>query len=112
MTDTEINIAIAEVCGWKHYHLDLWVPPQQTNDPDGFSELQCDSLPDYLNDLNAMHEVEKALDDEQWLDYVRCLQEDVLQRWPGKYRQWAALTHATAAQRAEAFLRTIGKWKN
>jgi len=73
-------------------------------------------IPDYLNDLNAMHEAEKTLTDEQiarwqrdlWLtcenDFYAleaCAPPIVLRRF----------ISATAAQRAEAFLRTIGKWE-
>ncbi len=53
-------------------------------------------LPDYLNDLNAMHEAEKVLQGEQLTEYV--------ERWV----EW----NSTAAQRAEAFLRTLGPWKD
>lgn len=113
MTDTEINIAIAEACGWKHYHLDLWVPPQQTNDPDGFSELQCDSLPDYTTDLNAMHEAEKTLID--WVEYRINLSHVVGIGYAPDLDicdDIKSFLSATAAQRAEAFLKTIGKWKD
>jgi hypothetical protein len=69
-------------------------------------------LPDYINDLNAMHEAEKLLSDNEW--------DDKFYHWLGfvvsggqseqlwEYRK--ALVHATASQRAEALLRTIGKW--
>jgi hypothetical protein len=61
-------------------------------------------LPDYLNDLNAMHEAQKILTYAQG----------------GEMTLWITRIHgdgygpqlfATAAQRAEAFLRTIGKWE-
>jgi len=72
-------------------------------------------LPDYLNDLNAMHEAEKVLSpanqpargESQWSEYLG---------WLGfcgenKTREVYGCVTATAAQRAEAFLRTIGKWE-
>lgn len=57
-------------------------------------------LPDYSNNLNAMHEVENLLTGKQM----------------SLYREWLPLHEwylikATAAQRAEAYLRTIGKWE-
>jgi hypothetical protein len=55
---------------------------------------------DYCTDLNAMHEAEKVLTFEDWESY-----RDEL---GGSFRGCA---HATARQRAEAFLRTLGKWK-
>ena len=71
--------------------------------------------PDYLNDLNAMHEAEKVLSpanqlasgESQWSEYLVWL------GFCGKNKThvvYGCVT-ATAAQRAEAFLRTIGKWK-
>lgn len=56
--------------------------------------------PNYPSDLNACHEMEKVLTYEQICDYGDWLPKD----------DWG-LIHATAAQRAEAFLRTIGKWE-
>jgi hypothetical protein len=62
---------------------------------------------DYLNDLNAMHEAEKTLKN---LDLYRkflylIVLEDLLNT--SNEPAWA-----TAAQRAEAFIRTIGKWNS
>ena len=57
-----------------------------------------------LSDLNAMHEVEKLLTPRQWVSYgkhVQMLCEETI--------TWRI--HATAAQRAEAFLRTLNLWK-
>ncbi len=64
-------------------------------------------LPDYFNDLNAMHEAEKVLTESQQMPYRTALfcTEEV------DY-SYFKLIHATAAQRAEAFLRTIGKWED
>ena len=107
MKTEQQRIAIAEACGWKHYHEDLWVDPDFSGDPDGFSELQCGDLPNYLNDLNAMHEAEKILTRIQRLFYQVSLMK--LQKADLVAGRWD-LIHATARQRAEAFLRTIGKW--
>jgi hypothetical protein len=63
-------------------------------------------IPNYLNDLNAMHEAEKVLTQAQDYDYRTVTLPKVCKDGSGMI----ALT-ATAAQRAEAFLRTIGKWK-
>jgi len=60
-------------------------------------------LPDYLNDLNAIHNVEKKLKGMQWLNYVDSLLDVCGCETP-------TIT-ATAAQRAESYLRTIGKWE-
>lgn len=54
---------------------------------------------EFTFDLNAMHEVEKSLTAEQWEDYVEHVGGT-----------WEEAMHATARRRAEAYLRTIGKW--
>lgn len=71
-------------------------------------------LPDYLNDLNAVHELEEKLDFEQAEQF-----EDELCDLVVKYNEqqenpapWRfAVAHATAAQRCEALLKTLNLWK-
>lgn len=63
---------------------------------------------DYLNDLNAMHEAEKVLTDEQLADMAETLGVDADD---APADSWRLLLRATAAQRAEAFLKTIFKWE-
>jgi hypothetical protein len=89
MSDEEINIAIAEICGWHYY--DGW------KHEDG----REDSPPNYCDDLNAMHEAEQVLTLEQLLIYAHCLESEY---------GFFGVT-ATARQRAEAFLRMLGKWE-
>jgi hypothetical protein len=94
MKPEQQRIAIAVACGWLKVH--------------GHSVA---GIPDYPFDLNAMHEVEKVLTDDQWPIYRDEIRLVVL----GPIRMvsdWCKSDiHATAAQRAEAFLRTIGKWE-
>lgn len=117
MNPEKQRIAIAEACGWRIEYIhgngmdcDVWV------DPEGLIREEC---PDYLNDLNAMHEAEKALTELQRGDYSHELLRMVAIRKPYNPRSMAwchmdffQVTHATAAQRAEAFLKTINKWNN
>ena len=100
MTEQEINIVIAEVRKWRGQRFDH-IKQRLTYD-----------APDYCNDLNLMREAERLLDDDQWLEYMLNLQ-DVLQRDPyrGKWIVCQDNMHSTAAQRAKAFVITIGKWK-
>lgn len=113
MTQEQIRIIIAEACGWKHeFNGDhenpewYWIPP---DDPDGNGEA-----PDYPNDLNAMHEAEKSkvTVPSFWQPYQQNL-EHVIRRSRGQNSIIAKIdiAFATAEQRAEAFVRTIGKWK-
>ena len=100
MTEQEINIVIAEVRKWRGQRFDH-IKQRLTYD-----------APDYCNDLNLMREAERLLDDDQWLEYMLNLQ-DVLQRDPhrGKWIVCQDNMHSTAAQRAKAFVKTIGKCK-
>jgi hypothetical protein len=68
--------------------------------------VDFDVLPDYLNDLNAMHEAEKMLSMGQLVQYGKLLNRMDLNFNYGYVEQ---VINATAAQRAEAFLKTIGK---
>lgn len=90
MTDQEINEAIGIECGWVYY--DGWHDDKGRED-----------LPDYCNDLNAMHEAEKILFTMN--NWEACTYETALQT---ETTSWA--WHATAKQRAKVFLKTIGKW--
>ena len=91
MNPEQQRVAIAEACG-------------EDND-----SIYRDLIPDYLNDLNAMHEAEKII--PRQLFHV-----DYWQKGYGRFQTLLAeftITpySATASQRAEAFLRTIGKWE-
>ncbi len=65
-------------------------------------------LPDYLNDLNAIHEVENKnlVSHAMWDSYLDNLESICERENLGRY-----ITNATAAQRAEAILKTLGKWE-
>ena len=57
-------------------------------------------IPDFSGDLNEMHEAEHSLTYIQLCNYIDLL----IQHSP-------EAVVATARQRAEAFLRTLGKWE-
>lgn len=98
MTDQEINAAIEREVG---------------NQPCGLHgtyDCACGLLVrNYIADLNAMHDAENVLTPLQLSEMV-CLIH-AMHKCGGPLTFDAALLHATARQRAEAFLRTIGKWK-
>lgn len=91
MTDEQINAAIHDALGNP-------IGCPRCSDP-GCSYNQGLN---YCADLNAMHEAEKVISKEQIDDYCDLL-------WPKGYG-WFYAIHTTARQRAEAFLRTLGKW--
>jgi hypothetical protein len=69
-------------------------------------------IPDYLNDLNAMHEVETHLlnkEGDDWGIYCDNLMDIIVSA--AGYSAAELYCHASAATRAEAFLKTIGKWE-
>lgn len=73
--------------------------------------LKCTGvIGDKVNDLNAMHEAEKTLKDEQWPAFKTAVENLTYKSCPKGQKYFRPIS-ATAAQRAEAFLRTIGKWK-
>lgn len=107
------RIAIAEACGWLVLESHCWedqAKPCGRHVPDG----KWETIPDYLNDLNAMHEAEKVLTNEQWPEYIRHLAgETKCDDWPTCFLNMDAcrmIAEQTAAQRAEAFLRTLSLW--
>jgi len=99
MDPEQKRIKIAEACGWRKrrdHHLSQWLAPVggAWNEP-----------PDFLRDLNAMHEAEKVMTCDQMEDYA-----DKLQNMCGGNKHIFDCTpvFATAAQRADAFIATLG----
>jgi hypothetical protein len=98
MKPEEQRIAIAQACGWTDIGFTYF--GSTGLDPlDGLRGF----LPNYLNDLNAMHEAEKALDptrqQEDYWDFIFSITGSGFE-----------MCHATASQKAEAFLRTLDLW--
>ena len=88
MTNEQINISIEEIIR-PALHGNIYRPTR-----------------DFCNDLNAMHEAVKMMNDEQkeiyFLDLM-CLY--------GKWPKSIQAIQATAKERAETFLKTLEKWK-
>ncbi len=136
MTKEQINITIAESSGW-HPHPDndrsdqkFWTTGNSYGVPEkgkpfkiaAFPSLIEDfhnhiyyNLPNYSADLNAMHEAWCSLTEKQHQTFRRELQITVAfakeDNLPYK-GPCHSVCNATALQRAEAYLRTIGKWKD
>lgn len=122
MKTEEQRIAIAEACGRKpgaYYcgHCRECVPIETVTS--GGYHNKCGGpvhldLPNYLNDLNAMHEAVKTLPCEQYEDDECGFTWNLARVIYGNNKQdgfdFRDMQEATASQRAEAFLRTIGKW--
>jgi hypothetical protein len=102
MTPEQQKIAITKACGWCQSRSCHW---------EGWWYLKKDKRtyrrypPDYLNDLNAMHEAIMSLTLEEQCNMTEILRKDVI-------KFTAPTITATADQRAEAFLRTLNLWTN
>lgn len=111
MTQEEKRIAIAEACGWRIYKSNGIIYYERPGGNVRDYGVSIDNLPDYLNDLDAIHDAEKILTKEQHWKYISQLQlvcgiEDGDLE---EYQVTFILVCATAKQRAEAFLQAIQK---
>jgi hypothetical protein len=90
------RIAIAEYCGY--------VMREDGHFRRADMTVGSCGIPDYLNSLDAMHEAEMTIaNDDRFSRY-----EFNLDRVVPMNERWI---FATAEQRAEAFLRTVGRWE-
>ena len=136
MTDQQINAAIAEITGsnklvglkkrglwWRpnahgytYNESEAWRITEEEakkyarpNDVDAVT-IERFNPSDYCNDLNAMHEAEKAMDDKTHYDF--CHKHLQLVATRGTHvKSMRACISSTARQRAEALLRALGKWE-
>jgi len=108
MTPKQQTIAIAKACGWiqsKSSTWDQWWYRKKGN------RTYHPFPPDYLNDLNAMHDAEKTLDPIRQCRYAETLYK-LIKLMVGNHAVSGFMEiHVTAAQRAEAFLKTLNLWK-
>lgn len=116
MNSDKQRAAIAEYCGWKFDKnaYKQWISPNGTS---------WNYPPAYDTDLNAMHEAEKTIPKRDKCIYANHLMMVV--GFDGEtdmvddYGEWStskttslfSILNATAIQKAEAFLKTIGKWE-
>ena len=134
MTEQEQRIALAEFEGWtkgkrkehsfsnpsKELEFESWIHPN------GYPERR---LPDYLHDLNAVHEVEKKFLDAASLTETSTYLDNLYRAnglnpyvWRNAYGsgdadrtppvEMALIVSSDASKRCEAILKTLGKWKD
>lgn len=128
LSDDELRIKVAELCGWVrktgnwNYHntstcthrqevgmenaREWWHLPGRHHGSSGTDVLKDDRLPNYPRDLNAMHEAEGGLTDKQYDRYCDALWNQC----DGATGKRGAV-HSTARQRAEAFVMVMQKEK-
>lgn len=117
------RIAIAEACGWKREKRRMYAGAMNVRGwgknqhlsaghPNRLFVTTPELFPDYLNDLNAMHKAEMVLDAD-----ADTTAGAMKYRYAGfLYNTTVPLDQqpcrATAAQRAEALLRTLNLWRD
>lgn len=128
MSDQEINTAIAEASGWKSPFQNECLREYDKEGGDVWAFCGTDKegdrapLSDYCRDLNAMHEALMMQTAELRIRFRKELKHIIApETKPSKIKvsgiclmgeaEYDLWFHATARQRAEAFLRTLGKWK-
>jgi hypothetical protein len=106
MTDEQINVAIAEACGWTDVS-----EVHRSGKAPGADYVGQEFIPNYCADLNAMHEAENHLGvSTNMVEYTNALYDMacVVQKMTGRWNPYGL----PARYRAEAFLRTLGKWED
>lgn len=116
MTQLEKQLKIADYCGWTqafHTSGGILLPYRWENTD---TKERVYDLPDYFNDLNAMHDAERHLQThhaaplwDYYLDNLLCGVIDNPDSPPDDidYDTRGRMISATAAQRANAFLTII-----
>ena len=137
MTPERQNIVIAEACGvepelvsWlaqkgdcscysaeRKWEVEEWLAKLPAGSwAADYKPAPLYRYPDYATNLNAIAGAEKILTQEQRFDFFYALNEAVGLVDPAspawiKETAVVALVQATAAQRSEAFLKTLGLWE-
>ena len=109
MKPQEMRIAIAEHLGWKNIYVRSGKDISRADKVHGVLAGKSGRVPDFPRDLNAMRVAEKVLTAEQCEDYDQTLLHMEPDTFDCEAGGWTFFR--SACQRAEAFLRTIGKWK-
>jgi hypothetical protein len=99
MTQEEKQIKLAEAAGW--IEISDWKAAGINGKHP--TEPWVEVIPDYFNDLNAVHQLEKVIGPIKGIELCWHLNE------MGISGEWEILT-ATAAQRAEALGLTLNLW--
>jgi hypothetical protein len=125
MTQEQKQIKLAEAAGWVEVRAEVdWLPRELTGiytwphptDPEKTKYyISRKPVPDYFNDLNAVHELEKVLNAGQINTYLSKLYEYTKPAKVGA-NTWEIISvrvavHATATQRAEAIGLTLNLWE-
>ncbi len=108
MTPEKQRIAIAEICGWSNIH-----QLENSNTLMGWWSGRPKAslvIPNYPCSLDAMHEAEEILITRGGLPtYQYFLRLNEIKE---NSKPWYGEIYAEAEEKAEAFLKTFGKWED
>lgn len=112
MTQEQKRIKIAEACGLGLKQEEGQRYKSITDMLErSYTTLEDLEIPDYFNDLNAMHEAEKVILKNADTGYAYDCELNIeVGAFEDGVVNYMKLWHATATQRAEAFGRTLGLW--
>lgn len=106
------RIAIAEACGWALWGSCHWLHngDPKKKEPSGYAPKTKfpTIVPNYPCDLNAMARAVDTLPEDKRIEFTNAL----VKMFPLGTHMWAQAVNATAAQRAEALLRTLNLWED
>lgn len=112
MTDDEINVAVAEACGWTEIIPNAFGKLFGANEKSTVYEM----VPDYCGDLNACAEMRKALNREQRKRFAKdlafaCNPQAFVDFWDcrNEFDLWRIIDASPRLQ-CEIFLRVLDKW--
>ena len=119
MSPDKIQAALLAFTGWslpgdpRHSALtsSFYFPDQFVVTPTGVLVFR-QRTPDFLNDLNALHEAHELLTSDQHRKFRTWLQTIAYERPAVPGNRHRSTSNATCAQFAEAILRTVGKWED
>jgi hypothetical protein len=104
------RIAIAEACGWSHVRRTgpkPWDSLVGTSGQFAYAGAGFETVPDYLGNLNAMHEAEKTACRNGY-----AMAEAIHAQLVEICGSEIDAAFATAAHRAESFLRALNLWED
>jgi hypothetical protein len=115
MNKDKQRLAIAQACKWGDWNMRFHETINGKLMAHRSKVSGLVEVPDYLNDLNAMHEAAKTLDVKTAMKYVTVLSDvfldyQCLDYGPNPYMLYI-MVHAPAWVRAEAFLKTLNLWE-
>jgi hypothetical protein len=109
MTQEEKNIKLAELEGWKKGEAN--VNPDHSKAQgfwrNGYFYIGDEKLPNYFEDLNAVHLLEKMLTPNQQLEYASNLNNS---SFPIYEMSSFRLVNSPAAEKCEALGKTLNLW--